>query len=1256
MAKEASSQTVTRKRMSCDRMDLAERIFNGVRTPILALSLVQEGPPKIVDCNQAALDLIGYERSEVVDRSVEVLNSKGHPKGDLWKPFRAAGKRSFNIVGHELARKDGTVFLADLKVSPLLNGKGRQVGSITVLSDLTQRNKMEARRLQYEDRLMALHRHSTQLGSATTIDAIVDFTLQAMQETLSVRHVDFNLVEKDHVRMVKSAGMPLEDASVKLPRNGPGVIVKAANTRKTLLIPDTRKEPSFVDARVFDPAKGPMHILSELATPVLVDGEAVAVLNVESDTPNAFSGEDQRYLEFIAFHAAAAFKRLKYEEKLSALHRHANELSVATSIDEIASHTLDAMEFALGFDHSDIRVVQDGWLKLKGARGMEMINADLRLDGPGVTVKAANSKETIRVPDTTKEPSYVDRVHDKGPESPTMLSELAVPVVVEGQTVAVLNAESSKRNAITDSDQRLLEILTTHVVSAIRRMKDQGALANERNLLRTLIDNLPDYIFVKDSESRFVVNNLAHAHVLRAKTPDQMVGKTDYDIFPPELAASYHADEQAVIRSGQPLLSREERTIDPEGKTQWLLTTKVPLRDDQGKVIGLVGISRDITERKRMEETLANERNVLRTLIDALPDNIFIKDAESRFLISNLAHARLLRAKTPDEVVGKTDFDIFPPELAASYYADEQAVIQSGQPLLSREERTIDPEGKTRWLLTTKVPLRDDHGKAIGIAGINHDITKRKQMEDQLRESENRYRTLFDSTNDAIFIHDMGGKFLEVNKVACERLGYSREELLQMTPADIDAAEHSATVQQRVEELNRIGHHFAEIIQVRRDGTTLPTELSSRLIEFKGKPAILSIARDITKRKLAEEALRESEEKYRRLFEQAMDGIALADPETGIILDCNQALAALVGRDRAELIGQHQAILHPPARDGSAFSPTFKLHLTTHEGQVLETQVITSTGQIREVEIKANLLYLQGRKTLQGIFHDITERRQLMEKLRESEDRFRGLAERSLDVIFTTDQEGRITYISPAVKEALGYKPEEVVGQSIQNYLPESEIPKALQALSQTLGGRVPEYVEFEVRRKDGSLASTWISASSIVRDGAVIGAQVILRDITERKRAEDMIRHQTVLLQKTFDSMTDAIFILDAVIPPASPTIIECNEAASKIFGYSEAEMLGRNTAFLHVSDETLKEFQSLLFAAASEGRLPFRLPEFRMKRKDGSIFPSEHSVSQLLNDKSERTGWVSIVRDITERKRAEEALKDSVERETAKETVRPT
>ncbi len=147
------------------------------------------------------------------------------------------------------------------------------------------------------------------------------------------------------------------------------------------------------------------------------------------------------------------------------------------------------------------------------------------------------------------------------------------------------------------------------------------------------------------------------------------------------------------------------------------------------RIVGRLWSFRDVTNRKRAGEALAAERNLLSTLIDNLPDNIFIKDSDGRIVMDNSAHRRLLGMITQEETMGKTDFDFFPQELAASYYADEQEIIRSGEALINREEPTVNPDGEKRWLLTTKVPLRDHQGMITGIVGINRDITERKRAE-----------------------------------------------------------------------------------------------------------------------------------------------------------------------------------------------------------------------------------------------------------------------------------------------------------------------------------------------------------------------------------------------------------------------------------------------------------------------------------------------------------------------------------------------
>jgi PAS domain S-box-containing protein len=276
-------------------------------------------------------------------------------------------------------------------------------------------------------------------------------------------------------------------------------------------------------------------------------------------------------------------------------------------------------------------------------------------------------------------------------------------------------------------------------------------ILQERLILRTLIDNLPDYVFVKDAQSRFVILNTACAQQLGASRPEEVLGKSDADFVSPKLAAQYLADEQELMRSGQVLQKEEPVQHKLSGEMGWSFTTKVPLRDDTGKIVGLMGIGRNITARKQAEEALrqshnelekrvtertaelSQERRLLRTLIDNLPDCIYAKDAAGRKTMANPADLKNLRCQTEAEAIGKSDFDLFPKEIAEQFWADDQKVIQ-GQPVINREEFFLDEQGRKRWLLTSKLPLRDQDGKIVGLVGIGRDITARKEAEDRLEQ------------------------------------------------------------------------------------------------------------------------------------------------------------------------------------------------------------------------------------------------------------------------------------------------------------------------------------------------------------------------------------------------------------------------------------------------------------------------------------------------------------------------------------------
>ena len=214
----------------------------------------------------------------------------------------------------------------------------------------------------------------------------------------------------------------------------------------------------------------------------------------------------------------------------------------------------------------------------------------------------------------------------------------------------------------------------------------------------------------------------------------------------------------------------------PDGKENYIEYTAVSLDIDDRRFT--IGIDHDITERKQAEESLARERNLLRTLIDNVPDQIYVKDTESRFVIANTSFIRLVGAKTPEEVIGKTDFDFFP-QNAPAYYAYEQEIIRSGQPVINKEESDIDSGDGMGWVLTTKVPLQDSDGKIIGLVGINRDITERKQAEIALRESESRLKLILDSMQAGILIVDAETHIIvDANSVAVTLIDAPKEQII----------------------------------------------------------------------------------------------------------------------------------------------------------------------------------------------------------------------------------------------------------------------------------------------------------------------------------------------------------------------------------------------------------------------------------------------------------------------------------------------
>ncbi len=313
---------------------------------------------------------------------------------------------------------------------------------------------------------------------------------------------------------------------------------------------------------------------------------------------------------------------------------------------------------------------------------------------------------------------------------PGTRSELVLPLISRGATLGALTVQSERPAAFSQDAITVLQTMADQLSNAISNAQLYGALLHEQSLMDSLMDNVPDHIYFKDLQSRFVRISASLLTQFGVEKVSDVIGKTDLDFFTEAHARPAYETEQEIIKTGKPVLSIEERETWPDRADSWVLTDKLPLYDERGVITGTFGISRDVTTLKIVEARLAEERNLLRTLIDSLPDSVFVKDCESHFLMANAVQLQALQAKSYEEILGKTDFDFFPQELAARHYTEDRRIMASGEALRNVEDALVNPlSGETLWVSYSKVPLRDTEGHLIGFVGLTRDITELKKTE-----------------------------------------------------------------------------------------------------------------------------------------------------------------------------------------------------------------------------------------------------------------------------------------------------------------------------------------------------------------------------------------------------------------------------------------------------------------------------------------------------------------------------------------------
>ena len=317
------------------------------------------------------------------------------------------------------------------------------------------------------------------------------------------------------------------------------------------------------------------------------------------------------------------------------------------------------------------------------------------------------------------------------------------------------------------------------------RKRAEQELFESRQMLRTVLDTIPQRVFWKDRNSVFLGCNKSLAADSGFDNPSQVVGKTDFDTPSAAMAEAYRSDDGQVMDSGVPRYNYEEPMIKPDGSQAWLKTSKVPLYDAQGQIIGLLGTYEDITERKAAEEALAEASGLLQTLLENSPDCIYFKDRQSRFVAFSKAFERFFKLPDAAQLRGKTDFDFFTDEHARPAYEDEQEIIRSGKAMVGKLEQETHMDGRVTWALTTKMPWTDKDGNIIGTFGISKDVSAIKQTEAELAYERELLGVLLGSFPDPIYFKDLESRFVRVSRSKAEMtLDLVRAKALAEQPAD----------------------------------------------------------------------------------------------------------------------------------------------------------------------------------------------------------------------------------------------------------------------------------------------------------------------------------------------------------------------------------------------------------------------------------------------------------------------------------------
>lgn len=774
-----------------------------------------------------------------------------------------------------------------------------------------------------------------------------------------------------------------------------------------------------------------------------------------------------------------------------------------------------------------------------------------------------------------------------------------------------------------------------------RRLAEQ-ALAESEKKYRLISENTSDLVTVLTFSLNPTFIYVSPSCKAFGYEPADLIGKSSFDFIHPDdkkklfpLLKEYveaKAGKLVTGRDAAPSETIELRVRDKAGNWYHLESTVDIVGED------ILLISRDITERKRAGQALLNEKRFSESVIASLPGIFYLFDEKGRLLQWNENFERI-SGYSNEEIAKMNVFDFFAGE---GMKIMEERVGE----VFARGESTAEAEFVTKS--GKRIPyfftgLRTEIDDTVYLVGMGVDITERKRAQEALAESEERLRSVVQTANDAIVSVNSRGEIVSWNQAGEVMFGYSADEMLGKPLTVIMPERHRKEHQEAFERAISAGRfkyvgRVLETVGLKKDSEEFPIEFSMANWRTADELFFTIILRDITKRKLAQEAIVKAKEDWERTFDAVPDLITIMDEHFRIVR-VNKAMADRLGITPEECRGQTCFERIHGTNEPPSFCPHARL---LKDGQ-------EHIEEVYEERLGGDFLVtvsplFDSQKQVIGSVHvarDITERKQAEVELKKSEEKYRTMFELSPEAILYLDSSGNLLTANNRTYEWLEYQPEEIVGKNVLElpFLTNESIAKAKESFKLRLQGRQAPPYEIECISKSGKRAMGWVVANPVKDDkGKIIGELVIISNITERKRASKALAESEERFRNIAENALEWIWEIDA-----SGKYTYTSPVVEQLLGYKPEEVLEKHFYDLfHPEDR--EELKKAAFEAFAQ-KQPFREFVNRNVHKDGRTVWLSTSGIPILDKKGELLGYRGADTDITERKRAEEALRSRVE-----------